>query len=609
MKRILFIGLWLLLITGRSFSQNQDVDSLVNALETQKLTSDKQLELYEEISKLYSGFDLVKCIEYTNKGLKLAERKKDRKKISVFCRFLGVAYSGKSSLDTAYIYLEKALDYALETKETELQMITYVSLANWFRLKNDYQESLAYYMKALSLHDISVNATRADILNNIAIIHRILNNTDRAVYYFEQALDIAKQLNLDKLKMEAIYGLGTTFADKADYTKAEEFFGKVLETSRRINSKSYEIISLNSLATCFLINKDFSNALIHAQEGLKVAEELGNSRHILGGYGTLADIYREMGEFKECEKYALKAWAIDSTSVEEASYTAYTLTLANIYLGKKEKAEYYLNKYYEIMKTGNEKSLHNSLAEMEVKYESEKREMRIVSLERERQLYIWLGVAGIMLAIALGIVLYQKIKNIQKEKQLLAIHSVLYGEMRERERLARDLHDRLSGNLSAVKIALNNTNGSVENIQYKLDSCIDEIRRIAHNLMPASLKSGLKAALEDFTAQFPNVYFHFFGEEHPLEERKAFVIYCCATELITNSLRHSGATNINVQLVQSIKYISLTVQDDGSGFDEESVKKGIGLKNIYDRINSFKGKIDIDSSPGKGTETTIELKT
>ena len=149
---------------------------------------------------------------------------------------------------------------------------------------------------------------------------------------------------------------------------------------------------------------------------------------------------------------------------------------------------------------------------------------------------------------------------------------------------------------------------SLQNINIKLDSCIDEIRRVAHNLMPTSLQHGMKVALEDFAIQFPNVRFHFFGKEKRIEERTEFIVYCCANELITNSVRHSSATNIDVQLIQDEKHVSLTVQDDGCGFDENSVVKGLGLKSIRDRVASCNGKIDIASFPGKGTETTVELK-
>ena len=87
-------------------------------------------------------------------------------------------------------------------------------------------------------------------------------------------------------------------------------------------------------------------------------------------------------------------------------------------------------------------------------------------------------------------------------------------------------------------------------------------------------------------------------------------MYCCTRELVNNALKHSGASNINLQLVlvQSKKYVTLTVQDDGCGFDEKNVQKGYGIDNICNRVTTCRGKLDITSAQGKGTETVIELK-
>ena len=97
--------------------------------------------------------------------------------------------------------------------------------------------------------------------------------------------------------------------------------------------------------------------------------------------------------------------------------------------------------------------------------------MRIASLEKERQLYTWMGIGGILFAVTLSIALWQNIRNTRKEKQLIATRSVMDGEIKERTRLARDLHDRLSGNLSAVKIELVNIK-SLMNVSKQLVSCI-----------------------------------------------------------------------------------------------------------------------------------------
>jgi signal transduction histidine kinase len=126
--------------------------------------------------------------------------------------------------------------------------------------------------------------------------------------------------------------------------------------------------------------------------------------------------------------------------------------------------------------------------------------------------------------------------------------------------------------------------------------------------MPISLQLGLKTALDDFSAQFPNVRFHFFGKEKRIDERIEFVVYCCANELVNNSVQQSGAQNIDIQLVQGDDYITFTVEDDGCGFDDNSATKGMGLKSIRDRVASCGGKMDVVTSQGKGTETTIEIK-
>ncbi|MDR1357049.1 MAG: tetratricopeptide repeat protein [Tannerellaceae bacterium] len=582
--------------------QSRDIDSLLNVLETQETTNAVKLDLYEKITAYYSRNDLEKGIEYALKGLQLAEKGKESKMTSLFNKYLGIVYYYKSSFDTSQMYLDKALALAIASKDEPSQMAAYGSLGNLYRLKQDYRQALEYYMKALSFHEVPVTPVVASLLNNVGVIHRILNDTDRSISFLEQGLEVSEQLNDEEQKMAAIYGLANAYADKENYAKAVEYYQRVLEISRKTGNKPYEIMSINSLATCFSINKEFDKALAFAEEGLIISEEYGGPRHITGALGTLADIYREMGDYKRCEEISLKAWAMDSTSVEDASYTAYTLSVANIYLGKKEDAEYFLNKYYEIMKKGNEKSLHESMASMEVKYETEKKEIRIASLEKERQLYVWLGLAGVMLMLSLAVALWLKIRNSQKEKRLVASNAVQEGEMGERERIAGELHDRLLGTLSAVKSEIDNTD-----IGNKLNGCIEEVRRISRNLMPLPLRNGMKTSLEDFTAQFLNVRFHFFGQEKRVEKRLEFVVYCCANELVTNSIRHSGAKNINVQLVQGENHIALTVQDDGCGFDEKTVTKGVGLKSIQDRVVSCKGKLNIFSYPGKGTETVIEI--
>src|SRR5690606_4771212 len=166
--------------------------------------------------------------------------------------------------------------------------------------------------------------------------------------------------------------------------------------------------------------------------------------------------------------------------------------------------------------------------------------------------------------------------------------------------LAKDLHDGLGGMLSAVKMNLPQVKGDavleaadVSRFQKALgmlDDSIQELRRVAHHMMPETLlRHGLKVSLSDFCTAIPKADFHYFGNEARLPGKLEIMVYRCIHELVNNTLKHAQATKINVQLVQEDHRISFTVQDDGSGFDTQRVTEGMGLRNIRQRVAAFRG--------------------
>jgi signal transduction histidine kinase len=346
----------------------------------------------------------------------------------------------------------------------------------------------------------------------------------------------------------------------------------------------------------------------YALKSYELADRLKDKNLYAYAGKILSDVYMAQKRYPEAEAAALNVWLADSTYIDESRAAVENIAMANIYMRRTERAAYYLKRYSELNAQYAEKNFQTAVSDMMIQYDTEKKETRIATLEKEQRLYTGLGVTGGVLVIALAFVLWLSKRNARKEKQLIATRSMFDGEMKERARLAQDLHDRLSGNLSAVKIELAKQTDTLHHVREQLDKCIHDVHDVAHNIMPPSLQFGMKVALEDFAAVFPNVSFHFFGKEKRIGKQMEYVVYCCASELVNNAVKHSGAQNINMQLVQDEKHATLTVSDDGCGFDEQKVTKGFGLKSIRNRVASCNGKIDIDSSPGKGTETTIELK-
>jgi signal transduction histidine kinase len=608
MKQIILLGLLLLLTTISVRAQY--VDSLVHVLETQTLPTEKKMQLYWEIVSSCMHNDLDKTFSYAEKGMKLSEDVHNDLWAARFARMLGFCYIQTGDYDLCLASLEKAIDYAVEAKNEQEEAGARMYIGSMYLTSGKHELAVKHFIDILPiLENIQPIDYYANTLVNIAIIYQQLHHNEKALEYCKKAVTMAEKYNIVQSKMAGYALIGDIYYEKGQLDSTIVNVLKAYEISLAQNNIQRMIICTQILAATYSDLEDYETAGKYAEECLDIAHKFGDKQSLLMAWSVMAKFKFDTKRYKECEEYAYKVWEADSTHLERSENSTLYLCLANIFLGNPTKADYFLGKYVSIRDSLSDQNFHDSLSDMEVKYETEKKEMRIASLEKERQLYVWLGVAGGLLVMALVFVLWQTTRNARKEKLLIATRSVLDGEMRERTRLAQDLHDRLSGNLSAVKIELGIQADTLQNVRDKLDNCIREIRETAHNMMPSSLQFGMKVALEDFAAQFANVRFHFFGEEKRIDKRLEYVIYCCANELVNNAIKHSGAENINLQLVQHKKYVTLTVSDDGCGFDEKNTSDGMGLTNIRNRVVSCNGKIDMFSSPGKGTETTIELKT
>jgi len=203
---------------------------------------------------------------------------------------------------------------------------------------------------------------------------------------------------------------------------------------------------------------------------------------------------------------------------------------------------------------------------------------------------------------------------------------VMEAQESERRRIAADLHDSVGQSLSSVKMMLNyaqHKNAGPDTIkdmivqsQAVIDSLADEIRTISNNLAPASLrKFGLETAIDEqirkaqIDDRFHINFIHMMrGGE--LDENLQLAIFRIFQELLTNSIKHSNASEISVQLIEHDEDISFTIEDDGVGFnfqDALSSGTGNGLHNIISRVSLIGGKLQYDSSIGSGTTVTIQI--
>lgn len=208
------------------------------------------------------------------------------------------------------------------------------------------------------------------------------------------------------------------------------------------------------------------------------------------------------------------------------------------------------------------------------------------------------------------------------ELELKSVKSLIEGQEKERNRVAKDLHDGLGAHLSSIKLFVESQRDKFDPlVQEKLitplakniDHACLETRSISHDLRPFSLKYGFNTALGDLVKKaqgaLPDteVIFNSYGEEPEISEEAALMLYRVLQELLNNAAKYAKASQITVQVFYEPEQISVHVEDDGQGFDLNQVKEGNGLGNIRSRINYLGGQVIWQAAPQQGTAVIFSI--
>jgi len=198
-------------------------------------------------------------------------------------------------------------------------------------------------------------------------------------------------------------------------------------------------------------------------------------------------------------------------------------------------------------------------------------------------------------------------------------HKLMEAQEAERRRIARELHDEIGQALTAVKINLQSLErpgvdplliGATKDSVKIVDDVLQQVRDLSLNLRPSILDDlGLVSALRWYVnrlAERSDLEASFKSD--PIDDRfpSDLEIGCfrVAQEALTNVVRHSKASKVAVDLKIVDSRLKLVVWDDGMGFKKEGVfhRQSAGLSGMRERVQLLDGQIEIDSSPGKGTE-------
>lgn len=628
----LLICTFVIWVPKQVFGQQAAVDSLESLLQKSDLSVDKKMEIYDALVSSHWEHDAQKGVEYGWKGIALAKKHDNKKWLSILYSHTAMCFYFLTQYDSAHIYQDQAFEPGSTLKELLPLANAHMNKGSIFKIQAKYPEALKEYFKALQLFEkINHEQGMGKILSNIGQVYMLLRNYEQAEKYLKDAEAIAEKLK----DMEDIGSVSISLVNiyrETDVPKAINYAKRAADIYRKMGNKYAEAVSLSVLGRCYQTDENYQMAAFYTEKGLDIAKGVGYPNLVAQLYVNLSNVRFHQFRYAESEELAIEAQKQDTSNIEIKHNVLYNHIRNNMYLGNFKNAEDYIDEYYESVQSFATREYQNSLSDLEVKYETEKKQLKIQALEKQRQLYSWLGVAGaviLLIALAFALIRYrlavsrrklaeQNTRRLEQEKQLVAVQATLDGEAAERTRLAKDLHDGLGSMLSLVKFNLPQMKGdaileAVDVSRFQtalgmLDDSIQELRRVAHHMMPESLlRYGLKASLSDFCAAIHIADFHYFGDETRLSEKVEIMIYRCIHELINNVLKHSQATHINVQLIQEADRVSFTVHDNGVGFHQEQVKEGMGLKNVRQRVEAFRGELNIYSSE-QGTEIHVEIE-
>ena len=561
-------------------------------------------------------------------------------------------YKNKSEFETALQYGD-SLEALVKNDTAEnivLQLAhMYSNRANLYYRMDDNMKAMEGYLQAEKIFSKIDHWGIVNVYNGVANCFMKLGNHPKSLEYSKKAVEAAQRFNDKRLLANMMMNQSAIFMNLENYKAADSVLNLVWPVVEKLNNnKSFHVYYLNRGDVEAYYSKDTLKALNYYQKAYDYArlnkDEWLETMSLFSLAGFQQDLKHK--DFKstidELYRLSVKNGYDDYKAEAYDFYSEWYNSEADY-----KKAFEYQKLYKKMSDSLSAEETKEDISMMEVRFRVEKKEQEINRLKadqevqrlsiRQKNILNYLLAGSVVALLMISVLIYrnyrqkqklqqQRINELETEKQLAATEAVLKGEERERSRLAKDLHDGLGGMLSGIKYAFQTMKGNLvmtpdnqqafERSMDMLDSSIQEMRRVAHNMMPEALvKFGLDTALRDFCNDIHQsgalkITYQSSGLEGAvIDQTTAITIYRVVQELVNNTIKHAGATSAIVQAEQREGNITLTIEDDGKGFDTVILQhsKGIGWSNIQSRVEFLKGKLDVKSSEN-GTSVLIELK-
>jgi signal transduction histidine kinase len=652
-----------LLLTIEVYSQSHNslkddqkiIDSLTIQFNGTKSDSLKCITAFK-LSNIFVRDQKIKQYQYYNRvANKLI-------KDNIYLKDVSYYYNAAEFLlknDTSkYLSALKTANYKLKKyRIKEIYSLRALILRNQsvsYQMNDNDKEALRVLTEAAQLAiKVNDNEMLGIIYNSIGII--FLNRRDyiKADYYIAKSISsIEKKVSKTISYSETYVETHTLYAEILTQLKQYDKASKVLKKTEKL-LKRYP----NSNLSCYYYfakgnlehhTQNYESAIISFDKGIKYGKLTKDfpsiNRLSLMKFVSLKQLKR----YDEAKNLLIEILNGEYIHIEDKKNYSKDLSWLYKQLNDYPNALKYSEQYIRLNDSLNEIYNKSEIAIIESKFRNKENENKIKELEIQKQKtllaakndrlhIIVIGLLSVILLLVIVFLLinFKNQKRIAKQneinykqslsafkikKELEVMQAMIDGEEKERTRLARDLHDGVGSRLSSLKMQMEqkflqlSNKDEFKTISDSLTTSIAELRQVAFNLVPeVLLKLGLDLALKDlcYSMSTKDVIIDFTSNEinESIKASHQIAIFRIVQELINNALKHAGCSEIIVDCSQNNDLFLITVEDNGKGFDSVAIDslKGLGLKNIKNRVELMNGTLDVHSQIDKGTIFNIEL--
>lgn len=508
----------------------------------------------------------------------------------------------ESDFSGSEISLFKALRVVKGENVKDIFYEAYNLLGLIYNETGEYDKALVYQNKALASIDDkvipSVYQSKATSLNNVGYIYQNLNKHKQAIPYFRQGLDEENLIN-DKPSLYAMLldNLAYSRFKIGEFKGLPELFYKSLKIRDSLQLTSGIILNKIHLSEYFASKRDTIKAIRYSKEALETARKSKNFRNALAPLKRLAII-----EPKKAAEYT-KEYIHINDSLQKA-----------------------------------ERKTEDKFTRIEYETDEIKNENSDLVVQNRNIVYFFSIIT--ILGLFTFIIRTQKAKHRElmfKQQQQKAnedIYNLMISQqntietnrIKEKKRVARELHDGVLGRMFGVRINLDSLNTITDDMAIvqrnsyltELKNIEQDIREISHDLNreKSELINNFVAIVNDLFEEQKKTYKSVFVPSVDSSIKWELIsntikinLYRIIQEALQNINKYANANVIKIDIKKEEDDLVLIVSDDGIGFNVKTAKKGIGLQNILFRANECEGTVDIKSNKGEGTIITLKVPT